>query len=597
MTRHGNIEQEFDRRFDGTVWRRVMGLLVPYRRRYTAIVASMALMAAVEVCFPLVVRHIIDAGVIPGDRGVIYQGAAGYLILVIAQAVIVWAFIDGCGRVGARVMRDLRQQGFTHLQRLSLSFFDKTPSGWIMARLMSDSQRVGETITWGAVDFIWGLTMMALLAATMLTVHWRLALLVLVLVPVMLAVSMSFQKRILRMYRRVRKLNSEITSNYSESIDGIKVIKSLGCEQWCADEFRQLSGTMFQDSFQAALLNALFLPIIHVLGITGTALVVAVGGHYATGGGLTVGTMVAFISYTRRFFDPATEIARVFGQLQETQASAERLFGLLDTSPEIIDTPAAVAGGRIRGAVTFDRVNFSYTGREQVLHDFSLTVEPGDTIALVGPTGGGKSTIVNLLSRFHEPNSGSILVDGVDLRERTIHWLRSQMGIVLQTPRLFSGSIRDNIRYGRLEATDGEVEQAAGRAGAHGFVTALENGYETLLHDGGAPLSTGQKQLISLARAILADPAILIMDEATSSVDQETEHDIQTALEALLQGRTSFIIAHRLSTIRNADRILFIENGRIVEAGTHHELLARRARYCAMHTRQFLGEDLSEALP
>ena len=583
------LEEKFSKKFDAGVWVKLLGLLKPYKIQYLAILMVIMMLAGVEVLFPLVVRYAVDDGITLGRTGVIYRASVLYALLIVLQAGLVAGFISGCARVGARVMSDLRRKTFDHLQQLSISYFDKTPVGWIMSRMFSDSQRVGDTLTWGAVDFVWGTINMILMAVAMLAVQWKLAIYVLGLLPVILLVSVFFQKRILGIYRRVRRLNSEITAGYNENYMGFRVIKSLVREEAVSGEFGTLTQNMFEASFKSAVLSSLYLPIVHVIGATGSAIVVAMGGSGVIAGSITLGTLVAFISYTRRFFDPANEIARVFGQLQETQASAERMFSLLEAAPEVVERPDARSEGRITGAVEFKDVWFAYDQKNPVLRNFSLSVEPGQIIALVGPTGGGKTTVMSLLMRFYDPSRGSILIDGEDIRNLTFGHLRSGMGVVLQTPHLFSGTIKENIRYGRLDAADGDITEASRLVGLHDFVVALPSGYDTVLREGGEPLSTGQKQLVSLARAVLADPAILIMDEATSSVDTETENRIQQACEILLKNRTSFIIAHRLTTIRQATQILVIEKGRIAESGTHAELIARRGKYHALYSQQFLA--------
>nr|HPR01692.1 ABC transporter ATP-binding protein [Saprospiraceae bacterium] len=402
-----------------------------------------------------------------------------------------------------------------------------------------------------------------------------------------IVISVFFQRRILHMYREVRKINSEVTAGYSEGFSGFPVIKTLVRERAMADEFAGVTGSMYRASFKSAVLASMYLPIIHVIGALGSAMVIAFGGGGVIAGSISLGTLVAFISYTRRFFDPANEIARVFGQLQETRASAERMFSLLAAKPQVLERTDAVDAGAVRGAVTFEQITFGYDKKKPVLTNFSLDVARGETIALVGPTGSGKSTVISLLMRFYDPTRGRVLIDGEDIRTWTFRKLRSNMGIVLQTPHLFSGTVMDNLRYGRLDASDEAVLKASRMTGLHDFIMALPERYETKLKEGGEPLSTGQKQLVSLARAVLADPPIFIMDEATSNIDMETEHRIQEACETILTDRTAFIIAHRLTTIRRADRILVIHRGRIAEMGSHDELLARKGFYYKLYLQQF----------
>lgn len=582
-------EVEFSKRFDAALWRHILRLLKPYLKAYAFVVFLIALLSVVDVILPLTVRHAIDQGIAQKNISEVYSAATFYLLLIILQSILVWGFIRGCGKVGVRVMADLRRKLFSHLQTLSISFYDETPAGWLLSRVMSDTQRVGETITWAAVDFLWGIIMMVLMAVTMLLVDWKLALASLLLMPLMVGVSIYFQKSILAIARQVRRINSEITACYSESITGLRVIKSLTREDKSIEEFQNLSGPMFSASVRSAAISSIYLPVIHLIGAVGSALVIGFGGSGSIAGGITLGTLVAFISYSRRFFEPAMDIARIFGQLQETQACAERLFRLLETKPTVVDSPTIVPIRKVAGRIEFDEVNFSYDNRVDVLKRFNLTIEPGWKVALVGPTGGGKTTVASLLMRFHDPVSGSVRIDGVDIRHYPVESIRSQMGIVLQTPYLFSGTILDNIRYGRLDASEKEIHDSAKSAGADEFIMALPDGYDTRLDENGEPLSTGQKQMISIARAILADPAICILDEATSSVDIETEFAIQNAMDELLLNRTSLIIAHRLATIRKADRIVVIRDGQIAEIGTHAELLAKRGHYYELYCQQFVS--------
>jgi ATP-binding cassette subfamily B protein len=430
-------------------------------------------------------------------------------------------------------------------------------------------------------------------AIFMLIINWRLALIVLAMIPVLVIVAVQFRKKILVEYRSVRKVNSQITAAYNENISGVRVVKALGREDENMREFGQLTSEMYRSGYRAAWLSALFLPTVQLITAIALGSIVWYSGsasNQAQIGGMTIGGIQAFVSYITFMMWPIQEMARVFAELQHAVASAERIFSLLDTEPEVFNKPNAIDPGTIQGEIEFDHVDFYYEDEKPVLKDFSLKVKHGETIALVGPTGGGKSTIVNLLCRFFEPRRGVIRIGGRNYTELSLHAIQSRIGIVLQTPHLFSGSIRENIRYGRLDATDVEIEEAARLAGAHDFIQAFENGYKEEVGEGGNMLSVGQKQLISLARAVLANPEVFIMDEATSSVDTLTESLIQRGMESLMEGRTSFIIAHRLSTIKKADRILVIEDGSIAEAGTHAELLRARGHYYRLYTRQFRHE-------
>ena len=451
---------------------------------------------------------------------------------------------------------------------------------------------------WFCLDLFWGTALIVGITISMILLDGRLALCVLSLMPLLAAVSWVFQKRLLGTQREVRKVNSQITASFNETIMGVRTTKTLAREEENLGEFRGLTGSMYAYSVQNALLSAVYLPLVITVGSVGTALALWQGGIRPET--VSLGTLVAFMQYAAFFYIPIQELAARFTQLQAAQASAERFQGLLDTEPEIRDAPGAADPSLDEAvwSVEFRDVSFAYQEGKEVLRNFDLTVGRGETIALVGPTGAGKSTIASLLCRFYEPTGGEVRINDRDYRSIPLDWLHRRIGVVLQQPHLFSGTIRENIRYGRLEATDLEVEDAARLAGADRFIAGLEKRYETEVGEGGNQLSTGQKQLIALARAVLADPKILVLDEATSSVDTETERLIQSAIESLLGGRISFVIAHRLSTIRHATRILVIEDGRLVEEGSHEDLLRLRGRYHQLYRNQFVresGERLLEA--
>jgi ATP-binding cassette subfamily B protein len=498
------------------------------------------------------------------------------------------------GLMGERVRYDLRQLMFNHLQDLSLSYYSRTPVGWIMSRVTSDSDRVAELVTWGLLDSTWAVLNILSAAGFMLFINWRMALFVLAILPVLIWVAIQFRKRILVQYRLVRKLNSKITGAYNENISGVRVVKALGREDTNALEFGGLTGEMYRAAYRAAWLSALFLPAVQIIAAFALGSIAWYGGYQAQVGSMTIGGIQAFVAYVTFMLWPIQDMARVFAEMQHAIASGERMFSLIDAVPDVVDRPGAVDPGNLAGDIEFDHVDFFYKDDQPILRDFSLRVRRGETIALVGPTGGGKSTIVNLLGRFYEPRHGVIRIGGQDYTRLTLRAIQSRIGVVLQTPHLFSGTIRENIRYGQLAAGDDKVERAARLAGAEDFIKTLPKGYDENVGEGGNLLSTGQKQLISLARAVLADPEIFIMDEATSSVDTLTEALIQRGMETLMGGRTSFVIAHRLSTIKRADRIVVIEKGRIAEMGTHAELLRRRGHYFRLYTQQFrreLGEE------
>ena len=600
-------EENYARRFDLSLWRKLFAYTKPYRREVGLLVALAIGTAAVDVSFPLVTRRLIDDVVARGRDADFAHFAVGYLGLTVTLCLFVWTFVRVTGKVRTHVSHDIRRDGFANLQRLSFSFYDHRPVGWLMARMTSDCERLSNIMAWGLLDFFWGVTMMSGIAVVLLVLNLRLGLIVLAVVPVLMWISAVFQRRILKSSRLVRKTNSKITAAYNESIVGVRTSKVFVRQQENLREFRELTTEMHGGSVRNALQSALLLPLILTLGSVATGLTLVIGGLDVTRGAVTVGTLIAFLTYVRHFFDPVQELGHWFAEIQMAQASAERVIGLIETVPQVRDRHDVAARIRATGptrprglaedgmpdsiaTIDFVNVGFYYQGGVRVLEGFDLSVRAGETIALVGPTGGGKSTIVSLLCRFYEPTSGEIRIDGVDYRERSLHWLQSSLGIVLQTPHLFSGTVAENIRYGRLDTTRAEIEEAATIVGAHAFIERMENGYESEVGEGGVLLSTGEKQLVSFARAILAKPRILVMDEATSSVDTKTEHAIQRALDRVLEGRTSFVIAHRLSTIRSADRILVIDAGRIVEQGPHAELMRARGRYHDLYVQQSLRE-------
>ncbi len=566
---------------------RVLRLAANHWRMLVGFLACISAVALIESYRTYLGKQLIDTGVVAGDRGALRAVAILYGSTFVLQSLLVFGFIYLAGVLGERLSYDLRKAMFNRLQELSLSYFDRTPLGWIMSRVTSDTSRVADLVTWGLLDITWAFVSIVTALVFMLAINWQLALIVFSIIPVLVFIAAQFKKRILVEYRQVRKLNSKITGTYAESINGVRVIKALRREEANLDEFGGLTETMYNAGYRAAWLSALFMPVVEVISAAAIAAIAWYGGWQTRVGGLTIGGIQAFVGYVTFMLWPVLDLARVYAEMQHAIASAERIFSLIDEQPQVRDRADAVDAETLAGEIVFDQVNFAYDPAKPVLKDFSLRVKPGETIALVGATGSGKSTIVNLLCRFYEPTSGRILINGRDYTELTLHSIHSRIGMVLQTPHLFSGSIRDNIRYGRLNATDAEVEAAAQLAGAHTFISALDDGYSSEVGEGGNLLSLGQKQLISLARAVLAQPELFIMDEATSSVDTLTEALIQQGMETLMRGRTSFVIAHRLSTIRRADRILVIDAGRILEQGSHAELIQARGYYYQLYTRQF----------
>ena len=590
-------EEEFEAQFNGRTILRILAQTKPHWRWVLGFLLAIALVSSLDSYFTFLGKRIIDEGIIPGDLGALREIVFLYGGLLLVQGVAVFTFIFLAGILGERVQYDLRRKMFGHLQALSLSYYSRTPVGWIMSRVTSDSERIANLVTWGLLDITWGILNITTALIFMTIINWRLALVILLFIPILLVVAAQFKKRILVEFRQTRKLNSQITGTYNENISGVRVVKALRREGENLREFNDLAGRMYQSSYRAAWLSALFLPAVQMISAFAIGSIVWYGGFQTQIGGMTIGGIQAFLGYITFMMWPIQDLARVYAEMQHAIASAERVFSLIDAPLEITDRPEATEIDSLRVNFEFDHVDFAYEEDNPVLSDFTLQVEHGETIALVGPTGGGKSTIVNLLCRFYEPTGGVIRFNGVDYRDLSLESIQSKIGMVLQTPHLFDGTIQDNIRYGSLDATDEEVVEAARLAGAHEFIKNLEKGYQEPVGEGGNNLSVGQKQLISLARAVLAKPDLLIMDEATSSVDTLTEALIQTGMENLMEGRTAFVIAHRLSTIKRADRILVIEDGQIAEMGTHAELLKAGGHYYRLYTQQFKREYETEHDP
>lgn len=583
-------EEEFESQLNRETLLRILAQIRPHWRWVLGFLVAVALVSSFESYSTFLTKRIVDEGIIAADRGALLRIITIYGGLTILQAAGVFTFIYLAGVLGERVQYDLRRRMFEHLQELSLAYYDRTPVGWMIARVTSDSETISLLLTWGLLDITWAAFNILTALGFMLYINWRLTLVVLAIIPILIVVAAEFKRKILVEFRRSRKLNSRITGSFNENIAGVRVTKALVREDQNRLEFNSLAADMFGASYRAAWLSALFLPVVQMISALAMGGIVWYGGLQAQIGGMTIGGIQAFIGYITFILWPVQDLARVYAEMQHSIASAERVFSLIDSDPEIIDRPGAYDPGTLRGEISFEDVDFAYEDGMPVLKDFNLRVRRGETIALVGPTGGGKTTIVNLLSRFYEPTGGVIRIGGQPYVDFSLRSIQSRIGIVLQDPHLFSGSIGENIRYAQLDAPDEAVERAARLAGAHDFIRTLEDGYQTEVGEGGILLSVGQKQLISLARAILADPDILIMDEATSSVDTLTEALIQRGIDELMHERTSFIIAHRLSTIRRADRILVIEDGNIVETGSHRELMHAKGRYFDLYTRQYRRE-------
>lgn len=613
-TDHTLEEDVFTGRINFALWRKVFAFARPYRKHIAALMAMGGLVAVFDVTFPLITSSLIDSLVAQEKTGAdprIGAHLALYGGIVALFSMCIWAFIIVAGKITVGVSHDIRKTAFEKLQQLPFSFYDRKAVGWLMARLTSDCGSLSRVMGWALLDISWGTLVLIMVSAAMFVLNWKVALVVLLIMPPLAVACRYFQVRLLLTSRALRKANSQTTAAFNEGIVGVRTTKSMVRESRNLEEFKGLADTMYGHALANGLYEAMFWPIVLSICAVGIGLALWRGGVQVTIGGLTIGQLVAFLQYASFLQHPMHELAHAITMIQGAQASAERIQGLLDTDPEIVDSPEVrmrlgnshrAPGLAIDGfpdrieTIEFRDVTFSYKAGQTVLRSFNLTVRAGETIALVGPTGGGKTTIVGLACRFYEPTSGQVLINGLDYRQRSLQWLQSNLGMVLQQPHLFAGTVKENIRYGRLDATDVEVEQAARMTNAHEFIMGLEKGYDTEVGEGGNKLSTGQKQLVALARAIIADPQIFVMDEATSSVDTHTERAIQNAVERVLANRISFVIAHRLSTIKSADRILVIDAGQIVEEGAHHDLLARRGRYYELYTNQFTHEREDEVL-
>ena len=610
---HLNEEDVFHPRIDWALWRKVLVFARPYRRWLIALGTLGMLCGLCDAMLPIITGHLVDLIKFDGANAPVFKLGSLYLVTIAALATFIMIFIVVAGRITTGVSYDIRTAAFAKLQELPFSFYDKKAVGWLMARMTSDCSNLSRIMGWALLDLVWGTFILTTISVIMFRLNWKLALIVLLIVPPLLWICRFFQVRLLLTARALRKANSHTTAGFNEGIVGVRTSKSLVREEQNLVEFSELTSTMYKHAVSNALHSALFLPLVLAVCSIGVGLALWRGGFDVLAGAMTLGTLVTFLQYAAFIQNPVQELANMLTMIQGAQASAERIVGLLDTDPQIKDSPqvlARIEAHKKNGAgnvaidgfpdhietVEFRNVTFSYNPNQDILRNFNLTVHAGQSIALVGPTGGGKTTIVGLLCRFYEPTSGQILINGIDYRERSLRWLQSKLGIVLQQPHLFSGTIKDNIRYGKLSANDQEIEEAAKRVNAHEFITALTDGYNSQVGEGGGRLSTGQKQLIALARAILANPQIFIMDEATSSVDTQTERAIQSAVERMLEERISFVIAHRLSTIRSADRILVIEAGQIVESGPHRDLIRRRGPYYDLYTHQFAQEREEQVL-
>ncbi len=602
-------EKEYTKAFDLKIWKRLLPILARYKKTIVLMAVVNGLTAMMDVILPLFQKYAISRFIERGTLDGLPLYTAAYLGVILLETLMVVGWSRKAMYVEMYLGRDMRRDLFGHLQTLSLSFYNVTPVGYLITRVMNDTNRIAGNIAWNLTDMAWSVLYVLSTFAAMLALNWRLALVVILIVPAVAALTGCFQPRILHWNRKVRKLNSKITGAFNEGITGAKTSKTLVIEDQSIKSFQELTDTMRGSGVRASRLNAVYIPLTLFFSTLTVAIVLLRGGYLTAEQALDISTLAVFVSYAMGIFEPIQITAANLAEFIALQASIERVTDLLNEQPQITDTPQVVEKygdsfnpkrenwEPLRGEIEFRDVTFRYPdGGDNVLEHFSLHIPAGTTVAIVGETGAGKSTLVNLACRFFEPTQGQILINGRDYRERSQLWLHSNIGYVLQSPHLFSGSVRENIRYGRLDATDAEIEAAARAVSADQVVAKLEQGWDSNVGEEGDRLSTGEKQLISFARAVLADPRIFVLDEATSSIDTQTEQYIQNAIDHLLQDRTSFLIAHRLSTIRKADLILVVRDGKIVEQGTHQSLLRAHGYYHDLYSRQFAEENAAKVL-
>ena len=582
-------EKVYDKGVNPQSAKRLVAFTRPYLWRLILSGLLMLIASAASVAGPYFVKIAIDSGLNAGDAGVLRYTILAYLAVSVLQWFGTYFRVNIMAWVGQSIIYDLRKKIFAHLQQLSLGFFSHYSVGRVITRSINDVETLREFLTWAVLAIGRDIFTLLLIILVMLDMNLRLALLTFSVLPIMVIITILFLRASRAAYRRVRAAISWVNSVLAENVNGVRVVQAFSRQKLNYENFRDYVNRYHLDrAIATARISSIFRPSVDILGAIATGLVVWLGGMAVLEETITAGVLVAFILYIDRFFDPIRDLSRRYDSMQSTLIGWERIMGLLDTPVEVQDDPGAGNLPTLQGQVDFEQVSFHYADDPAlILSGIDLHIRPGETVALVGETGAGKTTLIKLLSRFHDPTEGRILVDGHDLRSVTQASLRRQMGVVLQDPFLFNGTVAENIRFGRLEAREAEVQAAAEAVGAHDFIINLRQGYQTSVEEGGVMLSVGQRQLLSFGRALLADPRILILDEATSSVDTQTEQIIQKALRRLLKGRTSLVIAHRLSTITNADRIVVISDGRIIEQGTHAELLAARGMYYDLYRTGF----------
>lgn len=596
MSSRYDLDEELkEKPFDLKLFIRMIKFVTPYKKDILIVAVFLALGLIAGLLDPLFIKYAIDEGMAKKDIGVINRVTIIILLLYIVNFLTGYIRIKIINKVTQSVIYDIRKVLFNHIQSLSFKFFDGRPAGKVISRITNDVQAISDMINNGLMTMITESIYLLGILAIIFSLNWKLSLMAITVIPFLLVLVVKIKPITEKAWTKTRKTVAEINANLNETLQGIRVIKAFSRQKHNILKFEKINKDNYRANIKAVALDNILWPSVDMIGALGTCVVIWFGSSQIMSEGQTVGTVIAFVNYLWRFWAPLSAISKVYSQVLSAMASADRIFTILDTPAEIVDADDAIELGEIEGYIEFDKVTFGYNPEERmVLHDISFSAKPGEVIALVGPTGAGKTSIINLLMRFYDCIDGRILVDGHDIRKVKAHSLRNQIGMVLQDSFIFSGTINDNIRYGKLDATEEEILKVAEATKVSNMAERFADGFNTQVEERGARLSSGQRQLLAFARALIANPRVLILDEATSSVDTETERYIQEALKTLFKGRTSIVIAHRLSTIEHADKILVIDNGRIVEEGKHEELLAKKGMYYKLYLKQFQEDEAEE---